>query len=108
VFRQLSCRSFRGLTYHGVFDYADHYGNDCTEDAATYGLSDNGTDIDILSSPGEHGQERGENLPTAKAAKRACDCVADCAEIVVLESSTCGISADGAGYQLDDDVDDRG
>ena len=77
-------------------------------DAATYRLSDNGADIDILSSPGKHGQKGGENLPTANAAKRACNCIAERAEIVVLEPSTCGVSADSAGYQLDDDVDDRG
>jgi hypothetical protein len=71
-------------------------------------LSDDGTDIHILGSPSEHGQQGRENLPTANAAKRACNCVAERAEIVVLEPSTCGIPADSASYQLDDDVDDCG
>jgi hypothetical protein len=62
AFTQLSCRSFRGLAYHGVFDYADHHGDDRTEDAATYGLSDDGTDVHVLGSSGEQGQEGGENL----------------------------------------------
>jgi len=53
---------------------------------------------DIPCSPGEHGQEGGENLPTAKAAKRACDCVADCAEIVVLEPSTSGICSTNSAH----------
>ena len=89
-------------------DQADDDGDDRTEDAATYGLPDDRTDIDVLCSTGEHRQESGENLPTAKAAKRTCNGVAECAEIVVLEPGACGISADSAGYQLDDDVDDSG
>jgi hypothetical protein len=71
-------------------------------------LSDNGADIDIVSSPGEHGQKGGQDLPTANAAKRASNCVAQSAEIVVLEPSTCCVSADCTGYQLDDDINDRG
>jgi hypothetical protein len=68
-------------------------------------LSDNGADIDIVSSPGKHGQEGGQDLPTANAAKRASNCVAQGAEIVVLEPSACGIPSDCTGYQLDDDID---
>jgi hypothetical protein len=97
----------RGLTRHGVFDQSDHDGHDRTGDAPAYGLPDNGADIDIPGSSGEHRQECCENLPTANAAERTRDRVAGRSEIVVLDPVACSIPADSACYQLDDDVDYR-
>src|SRR6476646_8357780 len=99
---------FRGLTSHRVFDQADHDGNDGTGDAPAHGLSDNSADVNIPGRSSEHRQECRENLPAANAAECTLDSVAGHSKIVVLEPIACSISADGACYQLDDDVDDSG
>jgi hypothetical protein len=67
----------RRLACHRVFDEADHESDDCSGNAAAYGLSENGADIDIAGSPSEHRQESGKKLPAADATERARDGVAE-------------------------------
>jgi hypothetical protein len=58
--------------------------------------------------PAIHGQKSGEKLPSANAAKRARDCVADLAEVVVLKIGACDVAANRVSYKLDDEIDDGG
>ena len=85
------------LTGHHVLYQADHDGHDCARDAAANGLSESCADIDIARRSGEHGQERSENLPAARATECAGDGVAERTEVKVLESGADSVSADCAG-----------
>jgi hypothetical protein len=88
----LSVSSWRQPTSTRTFDKADNGSDDGTGDAAAHRLAEQLADIDTTGSPLKHRQQRSEKRPTACAAKRAGNGVAERTQIKILHRRTCGIA----------------
>jgi hypothetical protein len=97
----------RRLAGHHILDEANNGRDNGAGDAAADGLPDHRADIDIAGRALQHRQQSGEQRPAARAADGAGNGIAERAEVDVLHRGACGIAADGAGDELDDEIDQR-
>jgi hypothetical protein len=97
----------RGLAGHHIFDKTDYGGDDSACYAAADRLPNHRADIDVSGRSLEDRQESCEKRSAACAAYRSGNSIAKRAEVDVLHRCACRIAADGAGYELNDEVDKR-
>jgi hypothetical protein len=93
---------------HRIFDKADNGSDNGTGDAATHRLAEQLADIDTAGSTLKHRQQRSEKRPTAGAAMRSGNSIAERAQIEILHPGTCGIAAYCSGDELDYEIDKCG
>jgi hypothetical protein len=106
--RQFYYASTRRPACHRIFDKADDGSNNGTRHTAAHCLAQQLADIDSTGSALKYRQQRGEKRPTAGAAKRPGNGVAERAQIEIFHRGTRGIATYRAGDELDDEIDKCG
>ena len=102
-----SCRSLRRLAGHAVFNDANNGREDCASDTTADGLPDQHPDIDATGTALKQWQQDGQQRAAAGAADHTRNGIAERAEIDILHSSAHSVTADGAGDELDNQIDKR-
>jgi hypothetical protein len=97
-------RSPRGLARHHVFHEAGDDREHGPAHADADKLADHGAKIDPASA-GQGRKQRLQDLPATQSADRPSDRVAERSEIIVLECSPGAVSANSAGDDLENKID---